>query len=152
MHPALTVFGHIHAARGREDLVLGSVRHTYEEVLSGWAGWISISDMAIGVLAANIVTALMRLGFFRGSSEKNFTTFVNAAVVGGLGTSCSTRPSSWISGSLGLGSGCLLVVKRTLDAHKNSKRLPSVRFKVLEGSYLAPVEESSKNLLDLFSH
>jgi hypothetical protein len=84
------VFGHIHASYGREDVVLNGTRRTYEKILGDWAGWEALSWMAAGALLARVQ------GFFR-SREKmirteRVTTFVNAAVVGGMKNDLQNQP------------------------------------------------------------
>ncbi|UNI13581.1 hypothetical protein JDV02_000310 [Purpureocillium takamizusanense] len=81
LRPRLHVFGHIHAARGREDLVLDRARRIHDEVYAGWAGWPSVLLLAVDVLLANMQCLL--LGRERMLARQRVTTFVNAATVGG---------------------------------------------------------------------
>ncbi len=79
VRPRLVVFGHIHAAHGREDVVLDGVRRAYEEITNDWAGYGALIWMAIGVLRAKLA------GLFtttqKGIDRERVTTFVNASIV-----------------------------------------------------------------------
>ena len=90
VRPQLVVFGHIHVSYGREDVVLDRVRRAYEEIFSGWAGWGALSWMAAGVLLARV------RGFFSTREKmmraERITTFVNAAVVGGMKNELRNQP------------------------------------------------------------
>ncbi|KAG5931631.1 hypothetical protein E4U53_001671 [Claviceps sorghi] len=76
IRPRLSVFGHIHASYGREDVTLDGVQRMHEEVSRGWAGWGGIVWMATMVLWARVKR------MFSTSEEDKTVTFVNAAVVG----------------------------------------------------------------------
>ncbi|KAK7940758.1 uncharacterized protein PG986_013145 [Apiospora aurea] len=80
LRPRLVVFGHIHAAYGREDLVLDGVQRAYGEVMTGWSGWGMLAWMAISVACGRISYYLSK---FLSQGEQKMTTFVNAAVVAG---------------------------------------------------------------------
>ena len=75
LRPRLVVFGHIHAAFGREEVVLDRVQEVYERVLNSWAGWIEVCWMAVLVAWGAI--------FGRNTTGRNATVFVNASIVGG---------------------------------------------------------------------
>ncbi|SPQ25692.1 7240f1e4-05ee-4e04-975a-40929cd84c24 [Thermothielavioides terrestris] len=80
LRPRLHVFGHIHAARGRADVVLDGARRAHDDVLVGWAGgrgWAALARLAVLVAWARVRRVLGLL------AEEGTTTFVNAAVVGG---------------------------------------------------------------------
>ncbi|KAK2590633.1 hypothetical protein QQS21_011679 [Conoideocrella luteorostrata] len=77
IRPRLSVFGHIHASYGREDVLLDSVHKMHEDVIRGWVGWGGIVWMATIVLWARVKH------IFRGPEADTSVTFVNAAVVGG---------------------------------------------------------------------
>lgn len=77
IRPRLSVFGHIHVGYGREEVIFDSAQEAYEEVMTGWAGWGGIVRLVIAVAWARLVR------LFRQPSIKDFTTLVNAAVVGG---------------------------------------------------------------------
>ncbi|KAG5918111.1 hypothetical protein E4U42_006995 [Claviceps africana] len=77
VRPRLSVFGHIHASYGREDVTLDGVQRVHEEVSRGWAGWGGIIWMAAMVLWARVKV------IFGTEEEDKTVTFVNAALVGG---------------------------------------------------------------------
>lgn len=79
LRPRLHVFGHIHAAHGREDSVLDGVQRAYEDVIVGWGGWGTLAWM-VSMMAWKRLWWVIR-GFR--SIQGKPTTFVNAAVVGG---------------------------------------------------------------------
>lgn len=79
LQPRLHVFGHIHAAYGREELVLDGVQRAYEDVVVGWGGWATLGRMA----ALVALRSLWWVGRGGRPVEGRGTTFVNAAVVGG---------------------------------------------------------------------
>ncbi|KAK4182160.1 hypothetical protein QBC35DRAFT_396522, partial [Podospora australis] len=76
IRPRLHVFGHIHIAHGREDVVLDAVRQAHDQVQIGWGGWGTIAWMAIMMAAARVKRVL-------GDGITGTTTFVNASAVGG---------------------------------------------------------------------
>jgi hypothetical protein len=78
IRPRLVVFGHIHVSYGREDVALDGVQRAYEEIITGWGGWTSVCWMTILVLWDKMKGLIPVL---RPNKEK--TTFVNAAAVGG---------------------------------------------------------------------
>ncbi|KAK4040765.1 hypothetical protein C8A01DRAFT_45967 [Parachaetomium inaequale] len=85
LRPRLHVFGHIHVAHGREDVVLDGVRQAHDDVQVGWGGW-----GAVGWMVVLVVWARVRVVFnvIRGEERgrgRTPTTFVNASVVGGRG-------------------------------------------------------------------
>ncbi|KAK8055754.1 hypothetical protein PG993_000981 [Apiospora rasikravindrae] len=80
LRPRLMVFGHIHAAYGREDRILDGVQRVYDEVMTGWAGWGMLARMAISVVWGRFNYYLSKCLSRR---EQKITTFVNAAVVAG---------------------------------------------------------------------
>ncbi|KAK7988235.1 hypothetical protein PG989_008550 [Apiospora arundinis] len=82
LRPRLMVFGHIHAAYGREDVTLDGVQRAYEEVMTGWAGWGMLAWMAISVAWGKAGYHLRNL-MSRSERKVTVTTFVNAAVVAG---------------------------------------------------------------------
>jgi hypothetical protein len=77
LRPRLHIFGHIHAASGREDVVLDKMQRAYAEVMTGWASWGTLVWMAIMLAWARV-----KYAFFGQGEDKN-TTFINAALVGG---------------------------------------------------------------------
>lgn len=79
LRPRLHVFGHIHAAHGREEVVLDGVQRAYEDVMVGWGGWATLARMAALVALASAWWVVRGCRPVEGSG----TTFVNAAVVGG---------------------------------------------------------------------
>jgi 3',5'-cyclic AMP phosphodiesterase CpdA len=85
LRPRLHIFGHIHVAHGRQDVVLDSVRQAHDLVQIGWGGWDTVAWMATSVLWAKVK------GLFVKESERT-TTFVNASVVGGRGNELVNRP------------------------------------------------------------
>ncbi|KAK8050081.1 hypothetical protein PG994_011811 [Apiospora phragmitis] len=80
LRPRLMVFGHIHAAYGRDDLILDAVQRAFGGVMTGWAGWGMLAWMAILVAWGRISYYLRN---FTPLGEHKITTFVNAAVVVG---------------------------------------------------------------------
>ncbi|KAK8088544.1 hypothetical protein PG997_003505 [Apiospora hydei] len=80
LRPRLMVFGHIHVAYGREDIILDGVQRAYGKVMTGWAGWGMLAWMAISVACCRIASYLSK---FLPRREQKITTFVNAAVVAG---------------------------------------------------------------------
>lgn len=80
VRPRLVVFGHIHAAYGREDVVLDGARRRYEEVVGGWAGWLAIFGMVADIAASLLANIIVPWRF---RADRRPTTFVNASVVGG---------------------------------------------------------------------
>ncbi|KAK0744884.1 Metallo-dependent phosphatase-like protein [Apiosordaria backusii] len=81
LRPRLHVFGHIHAAYGKEDVVLNKVRETHDDIMIGWGGWGALAWM--GVLVG--WTKLKRAFGFGADDARRVTTFVNASGVGGRG-------------------------------------------------------------------
>ena len=81
VRPALVVFGHIHVARGREDIVLDKVQRLYEEIINEWAGWGALAWLAVSVLLQRLRAGTV--GREKMVSKEKITTFVNAAVVCG---------------------------------------------------------------------
>lgn len=79
LRPRLHVFGHIHAAHGRVDVVLDRVREAYDDIRIGWGGWGTLAWMAV-LVGWN--KAKRVIGFGKSDAIKA-TTFVNASVVGG---------------------------------------------------------------------
>ncbi|EEU38010.1 uncharacterized protein NECHADRAFT_47993 [Fusarium vanettenii 77-13-4] len=77
IRPRLVVSGHIHVSYGREDVVLDGVQRAYEEVMTGWAGWMTVGWMAILVLLAKLK------GLVLPALSQERTVFVNASVVSG---------------------------------------------------------------------
>ncbi|KAF2498203.1 Metallo-dependent phosphatase, partial [Lophium mytilinum] len=81
VRPRLVVFGHIHVAYGREDVVLDGAQRRWEEITNQWAGWVSLGFVAVGMVFARLRAAVSgRDALLR---AERVTTFVNAAVVGG---------------------------------------------------------------------
>lgn len=76
VRPRLMVFGHIHVGHGREEVVLDGVQRRYEEVMTGWAGWMDLVWMAVLVAWGWVVG---------GKKGQRGTVFVNASIVGGRG-------------------------------------------------------------------
>ncbi|KAI8714035.1 Metallophos domain-containing protein [Fusarium sp. LHS14.1] len=84
--PRLVVFGHIHVSYGREDVVLDAVQRAYEEVMTGWAGWMTVGWMAIAVLRAKLK------GLVLPNRDQERTIFVNASVVSGPDNALENEP------------------------------------------------------------
>lgn len=76
IRPRLHVFGHIHAAYGREDVVLDAVRQAHDGVLIGWDGWETIVWMLVLMLWTRLNGAVF------GRLDQRASTFVNASAVG----------------------------------------------------------------------
>ncbi|KAH7240528.1 hypothetical protein B0J15DRAFT_538122 [Fusarium solani] len=83
--PHLVVFGHIHVSYGREDVVLDGVQRAYE-VMTGWAGWMTVGWMAILVLLAKLK------GLVLPNRDQEGTVFVNASVVSGSRNTLTNEP------------------------------------------------------------
>ncbi|CAK7211112.1 hypothetical protein SCUCBS95973_001020 [Sporothrix curviconia] len=81
LRPQLCVFGHIHAGYGREDTVVDAVRWQHDMVAIGWAGWAGVAWMCLLVVWRRMAALPLRV--FGGGRQEKWTTFVNAAVVGG---------------------------------------------------------------------
>lgn len=79
LRPRFHVFGHIHAAHGREDIVIDSTQRAYEDVIVGWGGWGTVAWMVALVIWSRLRWVFRGLRPVRGRP----TTFLNAAVVGG---------------------------------------------------------------------
>lgn len=79
--PRLVVFGHIHHARGREDVNWDYLQRVYDGVQRGELGIMSVLGM-IGVS-----TAMTLWNRVSGRTKVDTATFINAAVVGGPGNS-----------------------------------------------------------------
>ena len=79
LRPRLHVFGHIHAAYGREDVVLDAVRQAHDDVQVGWGGWGDVLWMGVLMLWARVK------GLLGSKGRERMTTFVNASVVGETG-------------------------------------------------------------------
>lgn len=77
IRPRLCVFGHIHAAHGRERVLFDTAQEAYEEILTGWAGWGGVLRLAMAVVWARVASV------FKRPRSDDFTILVNAAVVGG---------------------------------------------------------------------
>ncbi|KAG6024151.1 hypothetical protein E4U41_001844 [Claviceps citrina] len=88
IRPRLSVFGHIHASHGREDVTLDGVQRMYEEVTRGYIGWGGIVWMATMVSWARVKHTFIK------AQEDKKTTFVNAAVVGGPQNELQNAPIS----------------------------------------------------------
>ncbi|KAK0659133.1 Metallo-dependent phosphatase-like protein [Cercophora samala] len=81
LRPRLHVFGHIHAAYGREDVILDKVREAHDDILIGWGGWATLAWMA-----ALVGWTRVKRAFGIGKTDAGrVTTFVNASAVGGRG-------------------------------------------------------------------
>lgn len=88
LRPRLHVFGHIHAAYGREDVVVDAAQRVYEDIMIGWAGWEAVAWMAALVVWSKFWW-LLRGGK---STEGRPTTFMNAAMVGGANNELVHEP------------------------------------------------------------
>ncbi|KAK4106352.1 hypothetical protein N658DRAFT_438710 [Parathielavia hyrcaniae] len=88
LRPRLHVFGHIHVAHGRQDVVLDGVRQAHDRVQMGWGGWSTLARMAVLVLWAK----LTRGGLVRTRTRTRTTTFVNASAVGGRNNELVHQP------------------------------------------------------------
>lgn len=77
IRPRLSVFGHIHAAYGRESVLFDAAQNTFEDVLTGWAGWGGVLRLALVVVWAKVAS------LFNRPRSGDLTTLVNAAIVGG---------------------------------------------------------------------
>ncbi|KAK3177492.1 hypothetical protein K4F52_009743 [Lecanicillium sp. MT-2017a] len=76
VRPRLVVFGHIHVGHGQQEVVLDGVQRRYEEVMTGWAGWMHLVWMAVLVAWGWVVG---------GKKGQRGTVFVNASIVGERG-------------------------------------------------------------------
>lgn len=85
IRPRLHVFGHIHAAYGREDVVLDALRQGHDDVQIGWGGWDTIAWMTVLVLWARVKGVFVRV-------RERTSTFVNASVVGGRSNELMNEP------------------------------------------------------------
>ena len=54
IRPRLHVFGHIHVAHGREDVVLDGVRQAHDDVQIGWGGWECVAWMVVLMVWARV--------------------------------------------------------------------------------------------------
>ncbi|OAA69289.1 phosphoesterase [Akanthomyces lecanii RCEF 1005] len=86
IRPRLCVFGHIHAAYGREHVLFDGAQQAYEEILTGWAAWGGVLWLAMAVVWARLAH------LFRRPRSDEFTILVNAAVVGGPGNQLRNDP------------------------------------------------------------
>ncbi|OAQ62886.1 phosphoesterase [Pochonia chlamydosporia 170] len=86
LRPRISVFGHIHASYGQENVVLDSAQRIYEEAMIGWAGWSSIVWMTVLVAWTRIKALFSRRG------DNRLTTFINAAVVAGPRNELQNEP------------------------------------------------------------
>ncbi|KAJ3496978.1 hypothetical protein NLG97_g2254 [Lecanicillium saksenae] len=86
IRPRLCVFGHIHAAYGREHVLFDAAQAEYEEILTGWAGWVGVLRLGLAVLWSRVAY------FLNPPRSTQFTTLVNAAVVGGLKNTLQNEP------------------------------------------------------------
>ncbi|KAK4177087.1 Metallo-dependent phosphatase-like protein [Triangularia setosa] len=77
--PRLHIFGHIHAAYGKEDVILDRIREAHDDIMIGWGGWGKVVWM---VVLVGWTRCKQALGLGRGNASK-VTTLVNASVVGG---------------------------------------------------------------------
>ncbi|KAK4199232.1 Metallo-dependent phosphatase-like protein [Triangularia verruculosa] len=94
LRPRLHVFGHIHAAYGKEEVALDSVREAHDDIMIGWGGWWTVVWMAILVGW----TKAKRVSGFGKSDARKTTTFVNASVVGGMANSSRDPAAQVITG------------------------------------------------------
>ncbi|KAL2131944.1 hypothetical protein VTI74DRAFT_4426 [Chaetomium olivicolor] len=85
IRPRLHVFGHIHAAYGREDVVLDAIRQTHDDVQIGRVQWDTIVCMAVLVLWARAKRLFVRV-------NERTSTFVNAAAVSGRNNELTNEP------------------------------------------------------------
>lgn len=83
VRPRLVVFGHIHVGHGREDIILDPVRAGYEGIIGYWEGWLTLLLMAIRIA----------FGYITPNRDKQVTTLVNAAVVGGEKNTFAMEPT-----------------------------------------------------------
>lgn len=81
IQPRLVIFGHIHVAYGREDLLLDKSVLIHDDILRHWAGWIGLAELAVRVSWCKLQWAV--LGRERMMKRGRVTTLVNAAY-GGL--------------------------------------------------------------------
>lgn len=89
LRPRLHVFGHIHAAHGREEMVMDDMQSAYEDVMVGWGDWGTIAWMVAAVAWTRFCWVIRG---FRPVQAKS-TTFINAAVVGGPGNDLTNAPA-----------------------------------------------------------
>lgn len=93
IRPRLHVFGHIHAAHGREDVVMDGLRQAHDDVVIGWGGWECVAWMVVLVVWERVRRVGRALvggcggwcGIATTRRGEGVTTFVNASVVGGRG-------------------------------------------------------------------
>jgi len=84
--PRLVVFGHIHAAYGREDLVLDGALWAQDSIQRGWGGYCKLVELFFRVYGAKARGWLLR------NQRKRVTTLVNASVVGGSENELRNEP------------------------------------------------------------
>ncbi|MCJ1287516.1 hypothetical protein MMC26_006868 [Xylographa opegraphella] len=77
--PSLVVFGHLHAARGEELVVFDGIQASYDSIMMGEKGYLSLVGMA---LLSVYHKAVGHLGMGRGTSKSKPTRLINAAIVG----------------------------------------------------------------------
>lgn len=86
IRPRLCVFGHIHAAYGRERVLFDRAQAEYEEIITGWARWGGVLRLSLAVVWARVAY------FFKRPHLDEFTTLVNAAVVGSPNNELRNHP------------------------------------------------------------
>ncbi|KAK4237638.1 hypothetical protein C8A03DRAFT_44521 [Achaetomium macrosporum] len=85
IRPRLHVFGHIHAAYGRENVVLNAIRQAHDDVQIGWGKWDAVARMAVLILWVKVKGMFVR-------AKERTTTFVNASAVGGRNNELRNEP------------------------------------------------------------
>lgn len=76
VRPRLVVCGHIHVARGREDVAFHEARQIYDSICAGDDGWLAVAYMVLLVAWAQTIGRVL-------SKRERIATIVNAAIVGG---------------------------------------------------------------------
>jgi Icc-related predicted phosphoesterase len=91
IRPRLVVFGHIHVAHGRQDVVLDTSRELHDEITNQWGGYWTLARLAAAVIFAKLRVLVMGMDKVR--DAERMTTFVNASVVGGPQNELMNEPT-----------------------------------------------------------
>lgn len=90
IRPRLVVFGHIHAAYGRQNVALDASRQLYDDIINQWGGYWTLAQLAVAVFFTKLQVLLCGIG--RVQASERLTTFVNASVVGGPQNELKNEP------------------------------------------------------------
>jgi predicted phosphohydrolase len=88
--PKLAVFGHIHAAYGRQDIILDQSRKHYDDIINHWRGLLELMLLAVEVVMVNL--RVLVFGLKNMITSERSTVFVNASVVGGKDNELKNNP------------------------------------------------------------